>query len=639
MASTDILSTLDSSVATAFALSPKDHIAGAFIDQHVQAAQKIRDPLEPGWGENWANYRVEPFFKNQVATLQLNPYANWNAAGYNDINSLKTPESHQGINTLMAVLMAAIYGPRDYVRAEPRGDEDVDAASKVSQLVMYGLERPGGYYADYATLKDALIFSTGTQSVGWDTVTRTVPRRLPVMDRSGQPLLDPETGQPLTLIQNVTIPVYDDIRRASLSQYDIWFDAGATRLSEALGIVERTRFSKDTLRALRKAPGWNAEAINRVLSSSPGDPWPMGAESPKLMIEGLSREDTKHVASFGYYGAWKYSGMLPSEVARALGLDPLASNLLVLVNGCLIFAGQSPQRNGELPYNNITILPTGGTIYGLSPLTVIRYLQDVSDTQLILTVQAMIEAVYQNYTIGGAAGVGPAFARDLERRRPRQAFMVAGDISQIAPLQKDYSGLQIATGALALLSETMRNAMNARDPVQGIQQKTGDTTATEVSTVAQAALQNADQLAILIERDELPRLAHLIHDLYLMNLPDEGAVIRRIGDSEATKIPLMAIDGEFDIQFVGARMSQSKQAKAQQLIQYADVVTRTPIGAASFDYIKHAQMLGDLGFDMKGLESLIISDPNEVIARLQAAGINGPLAGPSAPPEGPGGGE
>lgn len=611
-----------------FSLTPRDEEATRFIDAWVTASQKIRQVFEPQWAENWANYRVEPYFgTNQIDYQKMDPYRDRKPSG---INSLKSPESHQVANTLTAVLMSSLLGVRDYIQAIAVGDEDYHGGRKVSKLLMFGLDRPGNYRSVYEEMKDGIIFGSGFYKAVWKRLVRTVPRRVPVMDpATGEMVIDPETGVPISIMQNVPVPVFDDISIVPVSLHDLWLDPGASRMADCVGAVERFRMSRDDLRGHIGEPGWLEEGIRKVLALKPGE-WAKGTGSsediPKLTIEGLTREDIKHVADFGYYGGYQYTGELPSEVARKIGVDPSASSTYATINGVLVHAAQNPEMDGNLPYGSISILPTGGQIYGLSPLTVIRYLQDVSDTQLILNTQAAIEAVYQNYLVGGPASAGPDFNRRLMNRRPREVFDIPGDITQVLPLPRDYSGLQIAAANLAAISSAMRDASSARDPVQGTMGN-DRTTATEAQLTSSAALQNVDQLASLIERDELPDLGRKMYGLYYTNLEDEGRVIKRVGDREAEHIGFWDIDGTYDISFVGARQALSKGQRSTAFKELVQAASMNPMFAAQFNFDEYVLRLADEVLDIKGAQELIQTDPDEVIARLQAMGIKGPLSG------------
>jgi hypothetical protein len=596
-----------------------------FIDDCIQQAHSVRKELEPKWYENWGNYRVESPYGIEYPD-KLFPYSSSaaNNLHISPVNFLKTPESHQGVNTLRALLLAGLFGTRDYVQADPVGDEDVEKAKRVSSLVMYGLERPGNFRTNFETIGDGLIFGLGSYSGRWKRDVKLVPRRFPVPDPNtpGKFLVDPATGSIMTVLQNVKVPVHDDPVLETDDLFDTWFDPSANRFSELNWKVKRFRIRDEELKALKDNPNWDSTGIDLALDSEP-DGRPLGPDQtqhPKLLTENLTLEDVKDVAKYGYYGGWMFEGSIPKSVAKKIGKISHEGNVVLrMVNGHIIQAIQSPQRFGRIQGGTITILPTGRGIYGLSPLTVVRYLQDVSDTQLILTVQALIESVYQNYLVGGDQG--PNFARDLETRRPREVFTLQGDIDQLTPLPKDYAGLQIAVGALNLISQTMRNAMNARDPVQGVVRQSGEQTATESQIVSSAALQNTDQLTVLIERDEMPTQGHLINDLYYINMDDESKFFRRVGDAQNTQVSYYDIDATSDITFVGARSVLTRQAKANQFRDFANMLASNPLTAAATDWHAFVKRYGDEALDVKGLEQFMINDPEEIVARMQAMGL------------------
>ena len=620
---------------------PKDQAVCEFIDECIEQANPIREELEPGWFENWGNYRVESTYgTGQHSKMYPMATGAYNRFEMSPINFLKTPESHQGVNTLRALLLAALFGTRDYVQADPVGDEDIEKAKRVSRLVMYGLERPGNFRTNFECIGDALIFGLGSYTARWKNEARLVPRRMPVPDpfAPGEFIRNPQTGGIMTILQNVMAPVFDDPTLEGDDLFKTWFDPAANRFDELNWKCKLFQMRAEELETLQGDENWDGEGIAQVLLHPP-DGRTYGSnlrgDHPKLITENLVEDDTKDIAAYGYYGGWMFEGRVPPEVAEAIGgIDHRGTVVLKMIDGICIQAIQSPQRNGHIQGGVFTILPTGRGVYGLSPLTIVRYLQDVSDTQLILTVQALIESVYQNYVVGG--DWGPDFPRLLETRRPREVFPTQGEITQLAPLPKDYTGLGIAMQALGMMSQTMRNAMNARDPVQGIMAQ-GDTTATETNTVTQAALQNTDQLAVLIERDELPVIGRLINDLYYVNLDDEAKVFRRVGDTETTSVSYFDIDSVTDITFVGARSMLTRSQISNQFRDMATVLASNPFTMASTDWNEFIRRWGDEGFQVKGLENLMIKDPEEIVARMQSLGLANTVgppggAGKGAPP-------
>jgi len=616
-----------------FGFRQRDRTATDFINDCVEQAHMVRKEYEPQWQENWSNYRVESTYnRGETSKADPNRLSQSDTSQMSPVNFLKTPESHQGVNTLRALLLAGLFGVRDYVQADPVGDEDIEAAKRVSRLTMYGTERPGNFRTVYESLGDSLIFGLGSWSGRWRRDVRLVPRRFPVPDPTapGELLRDPETGSIMTVLKNVEVPVYDDVALETDDLFDTWFDPSANRFEQLQWKVKRFRIRDEQLVDLMDNPNWDVEGIRQVLRQDPGErqeraTGPDGDEHPKLLTENLTYDDIKNIKEFGYYGGWVYEGMVPKEVAQKIGkIDHRGMVIIRVIDGIVVQAIQSSQRSGLIQGGSITIMPSGRGLYGISPLTIVRYLQDVSDTQLILTVQALIESVYQNYLVGGE--YGPNFARDLETRRPREVFTLQGEIEQIAPLPKDYTGLQISVGALSVISQTIRQAMNARDPVQGQLKQTGDTTATESQIVAAAAMQNTDQLAMLIERDELPVLGRIINDLYYINLDDDAKVFRRVGETETTSVSYADIDMVTDINFIGARSVLNKAGRANQFRDFAQMVSSNPFTAAAMDWHAFIQRYGDEAMDVRGLEQLMLKDPEEVVARMQAMGLANTVA-------------
>ena len=141
---------------------PRDRAARDFLNDCVERAHSVRKEYEPQWHENWGNFRVESTAGGSPSKRNPLAFPGSNRFDVSPVNFLKTPESHQGVNTLRALLLAGLFGVRDYVQAEPVGDEDVEAAKRVSGLVMFGLERPGTFRTNFELLGDALIFGLGS---------------------------------------------------------------------------------------------------------------------------------------------------------------------------------------------------------------------------------------------------------------------------------------------------------------------------------------------------------------------------------------------------------------------------------------------------------------------------------------------
>jgi hypothetical protein len=77
-----------------------------------------------------------------------------------------------------------------------------------------------------------------------------------------------------------------------------------------------------------------------------------------------------------------------------------------------------------------------------------------------------------------------------------------------------------------------------------------------------------------------------------------------------------------DINFVGTRSLLSKQGKANQFRDFANMLASNPFTAASVDWHAFVKRYGDEALDVRGLETLMIQDPEEIVARMQAMGLS-----------------
>ena len=92
-----------------------------------------------------------------------------------------------------------------------------------------------------------------------------------------------------------------------------------------------------------------------------------------------------------------------------------------------------------------------------------------------------------------------------------------------------------------------------------------------------------------------------------------------------------------DINFVGARSVLNKTAKANQFRDFATLILSNPLTAASMDWHSFVARYGDEVLDVRGLEQLMIKDPEEIVARMQAMGLAQTVR-PASGGAGPGGG-
>jgi hypothetical protein len=82
------------------------------------------------------------------------------------------------------------------------------------------------------------------------------------------------------------------------------------------------------------------------------------------------------------------------------------------------------------------------------------------------------------------------------------------------------------------------------------------------------------------------------------------------------------IDMTTDITFVGARSLLNRTTISNQFRDFANVLSSNPFTAAATDWHELVRRWGDEGFQVKGLERLMLTDPEEIVARMQAMGLS-----------------
>src|SRR5262249_47145885 len=114
----------------------------------------------------------------------------------------------------------------------------------------------------------------------------------------------------------------------------------------------------------------------------------------------------------------------------------------------------------------------------------------------------------------------------------------------------------------------------APNPVQGVEAPQGDTTATEVSTIARFATQRIELMTQVIEKDDLPWVGRTLHSRLRQFAPDEGYIATLAG--EQFRIRLDDIDFDSDVRFSGSRQAISKFQNTARYREALNVLGTNP---------------------------------------------------------------
>ena len=506
---------------------------------------------------------------------------------------LKDPESHQITESMLSQGVGLLLGPRDYIQAIPVGSDDPDKARMLSKILLGVLDGPGVWRTFYLLLKDSFIFGTSVVQVGWANRTRQQMTKVPTFDQSGI-----QTG--FEFIQAaVNYENRPDILPISLEKF--YPDASGTRIQEDMQgvakesditVAQALRLAKDGVfdeTAVRAAITRKKDRVLRTRMSE--DRYERVPNQEKSVPVLSDAEESGLVKIFEYWGQVPY---LPADKAR--------NRVITLMEDVLVRSHINPFIDGNIPFKEVVVNPIQGRFWGVSPLEVIRYLQDSADAILMNLTDA------QDLAVNGPIILGKAFGGDpnqVRRRSPRSIIM-ARDVKQVAPFPVDLNSLQQGAQAYLQRKMAMREATGATNPLQAIQN--GDrSTAFEVSELVRVASQKVELMIQGVEKDDFPWIGRAVLSRLRQFLPDEGAVATLAG--EQVPFTLDDIDTEADVRFVGSRLAKTPGQKFQQTNTVLTMIGQNPL-----IFLTAPELLEELFEDGLG-----IKDAKEKVAQGAAA--------------------
>lgn len=530
-----------------FDMAKKNEVDWMF--NHISTSDNTRRKYVDIWDEIWLNYLVsfpdgQVFPQRNVVPISLQGLTQGQAQGQ---ARLKDPETHQVIETLAAMGIGLIFGSRDYLQAMAIGMDDPEKARMMTRLIMAVLEQPGMFRTIYQLLKSSFIFGTSIMEVGWETLSRPQVVRKPVYDAMGQ-LLTREFG-----VEEVKYKDGPMIREVDI--YDWYPDFAGTRIQEDMAFVaKRFRITKHKALAMAEAGIYDMddvrEAIARGNDTQSGNAQQFAGgdsgQTASMQIARYSEETHSLPDKYGLMTGFEGWGEVPFREP-----DGYQNRVITILNGVRVRSHLNPLIDGAKPFKEILVNPIPGRHYGLSPAEVIRFLQDAADNLLMVFNDAADLAVHAPLLMGSAFGGDPD---RLQRRTPND-IIECSNVDQVKPIPADTNVLTFGANEMLRRKIVMREAAGAPNATQGVE-SSGETTATEVSTITRFATQRIELMTQIIERDDLPWLGRTLHSRLRQFLPNEGAIATLAG--EQFRVRLDDIDFDSDVRFVGSRQAMSK---------------------------------------------------------------------------------
>ena len=518
------------------------HYVLDFVDKSEQYRRRYADI----WDEVLANYMVS-FDTNGGNTT----YAwNWNnringvasrvpgLRGRINVGSrLKDPETHQIVETLSAQAISLALGQRDYIQAVPIGMDDPEKARLLSRLLMGVLESPNFFMSNYLGFKDSFIFGTAIMELGWERC-----QRMQMTQMGPQPV----TYRDGPLLRNVDI-------------YDFYPDPSGTRIQhDMVGVAKRFRISRAQASELSRQGVYDPTKTELIILRA----------KAKLNVQNSGTGDTRFPSDqkqvgkdTGVLEGFEYWGRVP--YATQDGAD---NRVITVLEGEVVRDTINPYFDGMIPFKEIVVNPIAGRFYGLGPAEVIRFMQDSADNMLMLFNDAADSAVHAPLLVGSAFGGDP---NRLRNRAPLDIIPCANPDS-VAPVPVDLNALQFASQDLMRRKMTMREAGGATNPSQSIASSDRQT-ATEISTLAQAASQRSELMVQIYERDYLSWLGKAIH--YRVRQYGSPQMVATL-EGEPFMVRMEDIDYEADVRFVGSLHAKSKMQRASEWQQALTVLSQ-----------------------------------------------------------------
>lgn len=292
-----------------------------------------------------------------------------------------------------------------------------------------------------------------------------------------------------------------------------------------------------------------------------------------------------------------------------------------------------PQR---IPVVTIKMSRKPGQLLAMGPIDVVKQMQKAVNND-----RANLEQLIKN------AAYSPTFytpSSGIDGRRvslQSNSMIPVLDINGIKRFEPAVEAIDIVMKDIEFLLDQMREATAANDQSQGIQQATGDTTATEAQILAQGS---NSRFQYIIESINSSTFANGIAPEFLMlwkQFGEPGQMVVKDGsnDGKGYQIQPEDLQGCYIFKPVLAQTEQAKMSRFGQLKGIADAIGQIPPGMLT-DNTGQVKQLDIYGFLTQTLLPLANVQPRGMFKNappppMPPMGAPGMPPGPGGPPQGP----
>jgi len=549
-----------------------------FVMGFIASSDDYKRQYVDRWREVLANYMVDPIYGDYGS--RQSPYEQGRVyRAKNKQVVLKDPETHKAIMTYAAKLVRTVFGSREreYIKAKPRGYEDATTkAPTVSRLLRYDFALPGMFRTFVEAVVDMLLYGTSVVEVTWEYCEREMPVRTVVN----------EMGFETDSFERVRIPIYDDPKITPIDVVDFYPDPTRYRIADMAGAAKRFKMNAIEARYKSEQGIYDKSAVEQAIrdlgqQSQAATP---ALTSPFNFQEGISQPaDTKKGSQFREMIGYEYWGDVPWS-------DDYGSSrrVVTVLNNVVVRNDPWPLADAHLPWHTLIINPMQGRFYGVSPAEVIRHDQDFADAIKILLAEAIIRQVHPPIAVDPDSEVDVAALRAW---KADAIISARGGPASVGTLRYD-ANVMNGFNMLSALKGSMQEASGALGGIQG-EPGPDREAATVGNQRIQMAMDRPELAGMLLENECLPPIAAALLRRNQQFLDTQGLALR-IGEQPAP-FWIGDIMGDYDIEFVGSRMSMSRQEKLQSLDRLAAMSASVPPFQAMIPWqVIAREMIGEL---------------------------------------------
>jgi len=400
-----------------------------------------------------------------------------------------------------------------------------------------------------------------------------------------------------------------------VSVWDFFPDPNATSIEECEFVVHRHKLNKSQLRALRKMPYFNEDAIRDCMMLGPN----YTEEDYEYELK-----DDQRMSEAGYsrFEVLEYWGLMDAEYAREVGielpeevdiLDEIQINAWVC-NGLVLRAVVNPFTPHRIPYNAFPYERNPYSFFGVGVA------ENMNDSQQIMNGHARL--AIDNLALSGS------LVFDVD-----ETMLVGGQSMEIYPgkVFRRQSGMQgQAIHGLKFPNTSQENMMMFDKFRQLADEQTGIPSYSHGMTGVQSMTRTASGMSMLLGAASL-NIKTVVKNLddFLLKPLGKAYFQWNMQFFEGA----LKTKGDLEIKAMGTNSLMQKEVRSQRLTMFLQTAQNPAIAP----FVKMSKLISELAYSLDLDPDEILNDPEEAAIAAQIIGLQnnvGQATGEQADPLG-----